>query len=342
VCFKCYSENGVDLKHLLKRGALVAAANWPVIAIQFVAETTFQVLLAVPIVGAAILVAILLGADLVDILQGGLRGMFRTVASALLSEPVALVSFVTAFALVLFGGSALMFVVKGGTVDVLLAANGAAGRIEREPLTLETLRNASMFSLQRFMAGCARLARSYLLLGLGLMMIYGLSLTAYLVFLAYGYRAVAGYGRWLDWAIIAAPAILLVAWVTVVNFLYLLTQLAVAVDRVGLADGFRHVAQFIRTEFRAVASVFLVVAGLVVATTLVSALAWSGVGLIAFVPLVGLAVFPLQILAFILRGLVFEYLGLTALGAYLTMYVAHRTSSHAPMPTGASPVSARA
>jgi hypothetical protein len=87
-----------------------------------------------------------------------------------------------------------------------------------------------------------------------------------------------------------------------------------------------------------VASLFVVVAGLVVLTTLVSALAWSGVGLIAFVPLVGLAVFPLQILAFILRGLVFEYLALTALGAYLTLYIASE-----PIPvTGASPVSARA
>jgi hypothetical protein len=54
--------------------------------------------------------------------------------------------------------------------------------------------------------------------------------------------------------------------------------------------------------------------------TLVSALAWSGVGLIAFVPLVGLAVFPLQIAALIVRGLVFEYIGLTSLGAYLTLY----------------------
>jgi hypothetical protein len=59
---------------------------------------------------------------------------------------------------------------------------------------------------------------------------------------------------------------------------------------------------------------------LVVAAMLASALAWSGVGLIAFVPLVGLAVFPLQIAALLLRGLVFEYLGLTALGAYVTLY----------------------
>ena len=77
-----------------------------------------------------------------------------------------------------------------------------------------------------------------------------------------------------------------------------------------------------RAEFRELAGVFLVVLGLVVAATLASALAWSGVGLIAFVPLVGLAVFPLQIAALLLRGLVFEYLGLTALGAYVHLYIA--------------------
>ncbi len=53
----CYSEIDLDVKLLLKRGALLAAANWPTVAIQFIAETTFQVLLAVPIIGAAILVA---------------------------------------------------------------------------------------------------------------------------------------------------------------------------------------------------------------------------------------------------------------------------------------------
>ena len=45
----------MHLKSLLKRGALLAAANWPVIAIQYVAATTFQVLLAVPVIGAATL-----------------------------------------------------------------------------------------------------------------------------------------------------------------------------------------------------------------------------------------------------------------------------------------------
>ena len=87
-----------------------------------------------------------------------------------------------------------------------------------------------------------------------------------------------------------------------------------------LVEGMRAAARFIRAEFRELTAVFLVVVGLVAAATLASALAWSGVGLIAFVPLVGLAVFPLQLAALLLRGFVFEYLGLTALGAYLTLY----------------------
>jgi hypothetical protein len=285
----------LDLKHLLKRGALLTAANWPTVAIQFIAETTFQVLLAVPLIGAAILVAVLLGADLADLLQGSLRDIFTTIASTLLSEPVALVAFITAFSLVLLGGSVLMFLVKGGTVDVLIAAHAAAGPIERQPLSLDTLRSASQFTLQRFTAGCGRLFRPYLALGLLLIAIYVLSVGGYLAFVVYGYRAAEGRVLIIGWTFIAAmAAMMLVAWFTVVNLLYLLLQVAMAVEGVGVLAGGRAAARFIRSEFRELAGVFLVVVALVAAATLASALAWSGVGLIAFVPLVGLAVFPLQ------------------------------------------------
>jgi hypothetical protein len=314
----------LDLKHLLKRGALVAAANWPTVAIQFIAETTFQVLLAVPIIGAAILVAVLLGADLADLLQGSMREIFTTIASTLLSEPVALVAFITAFSLVLLGGSVLMFLVKGGTVDVLIAAHAAAGPIERQPLAFDTLRSASRFTLQRFTEGCGRLFRPYLALGLALMIVYAISVGGYLAFVVYGYRAAEGRALIIGWTFIAAlAAALLVVWITVVNLLYLLLQVAIAVEGVGLMDACRATARFIRSEFRDLAGVVLVVVVLFGAATLASALAWSGVGLIAFVPLVGLAVFPLQLAALLLRGLVYEYLGLTALGAYLTLYLGY-------------------
>src|SRR5437763_2687826 len=225
----CYSENDLDLKHLLKRGALLVAANWQTVVIQFVAETTFQALLAVPIIGAAILVAVLLGADLADLLQGSLREMFTTIASTLLSEPVALVAFMTAFAVVLLGGSVLMFVVKGGTVEVLAAASLEVGAMERQPLSIDLLRQGSRFTLQRFTQGCSRLFRPYLALGIALMIVYAVSITGYLAFVVYAYRAAQGRALIIGWTVIATlVAALLVAWFTIVNLMYLLVQIAMA------------------------------------------------------------------------------------------------------------------
>jgi hypothetical protein len=312
----------LNLKLLLKRGALVAAANWQTIVIQFTAETTFQVLLAVPIIGAAILVAALLGGDLTELLRGNLREIFTTIAGTLMSEPVALVAFIGAFMIVLLGGSAMMFVVKGGTVDVLLAAEAAAGPIEQLPLTYHTVvGEASRFTLERFFAGCGRLHRRYVILGLVLMVVYVVSGGAYLAFVAYGFRTAASRLLIIGWIFNAALATFsLVVWITLVNWWYLLLQIAMAAEDLGIGAAMATVTRFIRAEFRELAGLFGVILAVVVAATLVSALAWSGVGLIAFVPLVGLAVFPLQIAALLVRGLVFEYIGLSALAAYATLY----------------------
>ena len=41
------------LKAALKRGALIAAANWPLVVVQFIAEASLKLLLAVPVVGGS-------------------------------------------------------------------------------------------------------------------------------------------------------------------------------------------------------------------------------------------------------------------------------------------------
>jgi hypothetical protein len=328
----------MNLKLLLKRGALLAAANWQTIAIQFAAETTFQVLLAVPVIGAAILVAALLGGDLGELLRGTLRDVFTTIAGTLMSEPLALVAFIGAFSIVLFGGSLLMFVVKGGTVDVLLAAETAAGAIEREPLSYHQITGASRFTLERFLAGCRRLHRRYVMLGLALMIAYAVSGVAYLTFVAYGYRAAAGRLLVIGWIFNAALAtFVLVVWITFINWAYLLLQIAMATEDLSLGAAVAAVGRFIRAEFRELAGMFGVILAVIVAATLASALAWSGVGLIAFVPLVGLAVFPLQIVALLVRGLVFEYIGLSALAAYATLYHRHLAERGRAVSTDAVP-----
>ena len=74
-------------------------------------------------------------------------------------------------------------------------------------------------------------------------------------------------------------------------------------------------------------AVFAVVLVLVVCATGASILATAAFGLISFVPLFGplfgVAVLPLQVLAWLMRGILFQYLGLTAIGAYLQLYRAH-------------------
>jgi hypothetical protein len=314
----------VDLKLLLKRGALLAAANWPIVAIQLAARTTFQFLLAVPVVGAAVLVSVLFGADVAHVLQGGIRDIFTTIADALTSEPVALGAFVAAFGMVLVGGSVFMFLVKGGTVSVLVAANDGVRPIEREPLTADLLRSAARFTLARFVDGCGRLFSRYLALGVALMLVYGVSAGGYLALVVFGVFQYGGATEGtfiIGWTVVAAAATgALVVWITAVNVAYLLVQIAMAAEDAGLWDGVRVVSRFIRVEFRELGAIFLVVLAIVIAATFASALVWSGVALIAFVPLVGLVVMPLQLFALLLRGVLFEYIGLTALGAYVTLY----------------------
>jgi hypothetical protein len=336
----------VELKLLLKRGALLTAANWPTIAIQFAVQTTFQMLLTIPIIGAAILVAVVLGADLAHLLGGSTRDIFEAISRALASEPFALACFVTALATLLAGGSVLTFLVKGGTVAVFAAANEAAGPIELEPITYDTLRRAASFTLERFTSGCRRHFRRYLALGLALILVYGLSLTAYVAFVVVGYRAAGDRGLLVGWTFSAAAiGLVSVLWITLVNLLYLLMQVAIALEDLKLTTAARAVARFVRAEVRNLGGVFLVGLLMVVGAMLASALAWSGVGLVAFVPLFGLAVLPLQIVALVVRGLVLEFIGLTALGAYVTLYRRHAggsvpASHHAAVGSSPGPIGA--
>lgn len=299
----------------------MAAANWPTVAIQFVAETTFQVLVATPILGAAVLLSVVVGTDLSDLLQGGLRDSATRIAAALTAEPVALGSFGVAFSIALGAASVLMFLVKGGVLDVLLAAHDAAGAFEIEPISIDTIEPAACFTLPRFINGCTRLFRPYLGLGIALFVAYAVTAGVYVACVVYGYRAASGVIGVVGLTFVAAvAAVVLIVWITLINFVYLLMQIAMAADNLGLGDGFRAVLGFVRAEFRVLAQIFLIILGLEIGATLVSALAWSGLGLIAFVPLVGLAVVPLQIMALVVRGLAFAYIGLSAASAYLTLY----------------------
>jgi hypothetical protein len=153
----------------------------------------------------------------------------------------------------------------------------------------------------------------YLRLGLLLMAVY---LVSGLIYLAAVVNRTASEG-WGTAALITAA---FAAWITIVNLAYLLTQIVVAAENCSVGAALRRVAAFVRRERRHVSAVFLLVLALVVAATGASVLATAALGLVAFVPFFGLAALPLQLLAWLLRGLVFQYLGLASVGAYLKLY----------------------
>jgi hypothetical protein len=316
------------LKAALKRGALIAAANWPLVIVQFVTESVLKLLLAVPIVGGAFLVALLLDTSLSDLLRGDARDIVTSILSALMASPLALAAFVGSGLIVLVGGSLITFVVKGGTVSLLAEAERVAGPIERPPLRLEALRRASVVAIEPFLAGMNRLWRRYVRIGLGLLMMYVLTAALYLALVFGGYSLAGNSAILLGWtAFTALASSVLIVWITLLNFFYLMTQMVVAIEDVSVRRGVRLAFAFIWGHLREVAGVFGVVLVMVIIATAASILATAGLGLIAFVPLVGLAVLPLQLAAWLLRGIVFEYLALAALGAYLSHYRWYHSSS---------------
>lgn len=323
-----------DLKATLKRGALVAAANWPLVAVQFVAESTLKLLLAVPVVGGIFLVVLLLGGNADELLAGDLRDIVADLFGAMRHHVTALISFSIAFGVVLLGGSALTFVVKAGTVSILAAAEENAGAIERPPVRLQAIGRANAVAIEPFLAGCERLWLRYIRLGACLLAVYGATAVTYLGFVLGGYSLAGNSGVLLGWTMAAALASsVLVVWITLVNVFYLLTQMVMAVEDVGVRRGMRGASHFVRGSLREIAGIFGIVLLLAVMATVASIMATAGLGLINLVPILGLAVLPLQIAAWLVRGFVFQYLALTALGAYLTQY-RYYVARAAPHPTG--------
>jgi len=313
--------NSLPLKAALKRGALIAAANWPLVAVQFIAEATLKLLLAVPTIGGLFLVVLLLDADIDEILRGNLRDIAATVFSALQSSPVAMMAFVLAFLLVMLGGSALTFIVKGGTMTLLADAERSAGSIERPPVRLHAVKRLNRVHIDPFLDGCRRLWRRYVRLGGCLLLAYTLTTVAYLGIVVGGYALFADTPVLLGWTVVAALASsVLVVWITLINLGYLLTQMIVAVEDVSVRVAGGRVLLFVKSSLREIAAIFGVVLLLVTLATMASILATTGLGLVAFVPFAGLAALPLQFAAWLLRGFVFQYLGLAALGAYLSQY----------------------
>ena len=317
------------LKLSLKRGALVTAANWQVVLVQFVADTLFKTLVAVPVVGGLVLVALVVGGSPLQLLRfDNLAQTISTMIAVLLAQPVALAAFTFALAVVVAGGSIMMFAVKAGTVAVLLAGDRAAGAVEVPPLRMSALRAASQTSIERFVNGVQSLLPRYLRLGVLLTAVYAVIGIAYLAFL-FGPSTPL-----LDNPLVITLASLAVlVAMTLANFLYLLTQIVIASENCGVLDAFPHVARLLRRRAKELGLVLGAILAMLLMATAASILATAQLGLISFVPFVGLAAVPLQVLAWLVRGVVFQFVGLTGMATYMRMHFAlqsARVEVHTP------------
>jgi hypothetical protein len=245
-----------------------------------------------------------------------------TMVGVLLAQPVALAAFIVALGVILTGGSVLMFAVKAGSVTVLLAGDQSAGAIEVPPLRLSALREANQATFERFIDGVRRLFSRYLRLGIGLTVVYAIIVAAYLAFLI-GPSVPQALDKPL--MVTLASLAVLVA-ITVVNFIYLLMQIVMAADDCGVLAAIPLVARLLRQRATELGQVLGAILALMLMATGASILATAALGLIGFVPFVGLAALPLQVLAWLVRGMVFQYVGLTGVATYVRMHVALQTA----------------
>jgi hypothetical protein len=306
------------LKPILKRGCLVAAANWQVTLVQSTADSLFKLLLAVPLVGGVFLVALAVGAEPGSLLGLTWSEFLTTILGSLLSHPLTLAMFLLSLGTMAVGGSLFVFLIKGGTIGVLVAGDHAAGPIEEPPLQFERVARASKFSLELFVERAQTLFPRYAKLGLALMVVYMVTGLVYLV------GVVMSRAAGSSLLVAALFTIGFVGWITVVNVLYLLVQIIIAADDCGVRSGARRTLAFVRHERALVGGVFVVVLAMVIVATGASVMAAASLSVITFVPFLGpflgLAVLPLQLLAWMLREIVFQYIGLSSVVAYLKLY----------------------
>ena len=91
-----------------------------------------------PLIGGIFLVALVVGAEPVALMSLGWRDLVATIVASLISRPVVLAAFLAALGVVVIGGSLFVFLVKAGTVTVLVRGDRAAGPIEQPPLHFST------------------------------------------------------------------------------------------------------------------------------------------------------------------------------------------------------------
>jgi hypothetical protein len=308
------------LRSAIKRGLTLVTANWPIVPIDFAVDSFFKLALGFPIVGGALMVTTLLGGSAEGVLSEGLGPTADLVIGSLASAPAGLAAFLAAISIVAVGGEAVLFVVKAGTLSVLVKADRQAGEVHRVPIDFDSLRRARAFGLDVLTAAWGRFARRGVWLALGLGSIYVLVGAMYLGLVTWG--LFGSDSRWAAaWsAVVVFATSAAVVIVAVANLAYTLLRVIIVTDDCSIRVACRRLLDFVVDDARQVIGIFAAIGGIELIAAAASLLATAGLAPLAYVPLASLVMLPLQAALWLLRGLLFEALSLIAVAAYLTQY----------------------
>jgi len=190
------------------------------------------------------------------------------------------------------------------------------------PLRMAAMQQANQATLERFTNGVRNLFGRYLRLGIALTIVYAIIAGVYLALL-FGPPTAAVLDGPLS---VTLASLTVIVVITLANFLYLLMQIMMAAEDCGVLEAVPHVMRLIRRRSIALVQVLAAILSLMLMATAASILATAALGLIAFVPFVGLAALPLQVLAWVVRGLVFQFVGLTGVTTYVRLHYALQPS----------------
>jgi hypothetical protein len=326
-------SSAFSLRAAITRGALIALANWPVIVIDFVIESLYKAAIAVPVFGGAFMVAVLLGADVRSLVDDGVLSAADRILVPLGQAPIALAAFLAAFGVVALGGAVLMYAAKAGTLSVLVAAERTAGDLHRAPFRFAGLRIAHAYSPGAVLAAAKHFWRRSAGLALWLGAAYFCVTVSYLFVVGYGFQWAAASAWVQAWPLLVLLATSAsVVGVTAANLLFDLLRVVMVTDDCTLTVAWRRVRTFLLADARQVLGIFGTMALVLAVATIASITATAGLALVAWVPLAGLIVLPLQAAFWIVRGLFFQFTSMTTISAYQTQYRRFSTPRPAPVP----------
>lgn len=320
----------LPLRAALVRGALVTLANWPVVLVDFTVESLYKLALVVPVVGGALMATELAAGDLRSIFAEGVRSAAGRVVSALTAAPIALTSFVLAVVVMAVAGSLVMFQLKAGTLAVLVAGERQAGALEQLPISYRALAGAHAYGIQRLLFGIRVFGLRAMALGLVLSGAYAVIALAYLAALIAAVKLAAQPALGSAWPILVAAATgAAVIGVAAVNVIFDVMRLIVVSDDCSVQTAASRFWTFLVADARQVVGIFAVITVVFALAAAASVLVAAGLALVAWVPFVGLVVVPLQAAAWLIRGLLFQYMALATVAAYLTQYRRFREAQDA-------------